>query len=134
MPEYVLDTSLDMDKWHGLDAFTQGYIEAAFWTGNEEEGIPGKGLHDLADITLTSIKADCADFQSSNQLDLEHAYSELDYSPDRAGHDFWLTRNRHGAGFWNRGLGDIGKQLTDAAHAYGEIDLYVGDDGMVYVQ
>ena len=35
-------------------------------------------------------------------------------------HDFALTRNRHGAGFWDRGLGDIGARLTEAAHAYGD--------------
>lgn len=24
------------------------------------------------------------------------------YGPERFGHDFWLTRNGHGAGFWDR--------------------------------
>ena len=44
-----------------------------------------------------------------------------------------LTRNRHGAGFWDRGHGDKGKRLTDAAHAYGSSDAYLGDDGLLYV-
>ena len=35
------------------------------------------------------------------------------------GGDFYLTRNRHGAGFWDRGYGDVGKQLTEAAKIYG---------------
>jgi hypothetical protein len=54
-------------------------------------------------------------------------------TPAQIGHDFWLTRNRHGAGFWDRGLGDLGDKLTAAAHTYGESNLYVGDDGQVYV-
>ena len=53
--------------------------------------------------------------------------------PAQAGHDFWLTRNRHGAGFWDRGLGERGQRLTDAAHVYGESYLSIGDDGKVYV-
>lgn len=49
-----------------------------------------------------------------------------------AGIDFWLTRNGHGAGFWDRGLGDVGTRLTCAAHNYGSVDLYAGDDGLIY--
>ena len=52
---------------------------------------------------------------------------------DYAGHDFWLTRNGHGAGFWDRGLGEAGKKLTDAAHAFGECNLYLGDDDVIHL-
>ena len=44
------------------------------------------------------------------------------------GHDFALTRNHHGAGFWDRGYGDVGDRLTDAAQAYGEHSVLT-DDG-----
>ena len=47
-------------------------------------------------------------------------------------HDFWLTGNRHGAGFWDRGYGADGDTLTEAAHGYGDVDLYVGDDGQIH--
>jgi hypothetical protein len=30
---------------------------------------------------------------------------------EQAGIDFWLTRNRHGAGYWDRGLGITGDKL-----------------------
>ena len=49
------------------------------------------------------------------------------------GHDFWLTRNGHGAGFWDRSdclPEDAGERLTDAAEKYGEVDLTV-DDGVI---
>lgn len=37
------------------------------------------------------------------------------------GHDFLLTRNGHGAGFWDRGYPvDIGRDLSTNARAYGE--------------
>lgn len=50
--------------------------------------------------------------------------SEL--SPEQIGHDFILTRNGHGTGFWDRGLGEIGDQLTTWVKTFGSIEsLYV---------
>jgi hypothetical protein len=49
-------------------------------------------------------------------------------------HDFWLTRNGHGAGFWD---GDyeqngLGKKLTELADRFGECHLTAGAKGLVY--
>lgn len=39
--------------------------------------------------------------------------------------DLYLTRNRHGAGFWDGGYPDeIGRKLTDIAHGLGEVWAY----------
>lgn len=47
-------------------------------------------------------------------------------SPEQIGHDFILTRNGHGAGFWDRGLGEIGDRLTEWAKTFGPIEsLYI---------
>jgi hypothetical protein len=48
------------------------------------------------------------------------------YFMSQAGHDFWLTRNRHGCGFWESTdwVPEIGLQLTDIAHSFGEISVY----------
>ena len=43
-------------------------------------------------------------------------------------HDYWLTRNGHGAGFWCRGLGDVGKTLSDLAED-GSYDVFAVDGG-----
>ncbi len=51
---------------------------------------------------------------------------------EQIGHDFWLTRCRQGVGFWDRGLGDLGDELTELARSFGELHLYVGDDGKVH--
>jgi hypothetical protein len=44
-----------------------------------------------------------------------------------------LTRNGHGAGFWD---GDwpqtVGQRLTKAAKIYGSVDLVIGKDGLIY--
>ena len=82
------------------------------------------------------MRADCEDFLGSNASDLaeycERMRNEQWSGEERAGHDFWLTRNGHGAGFWDRGLGDLGDRLSAAAKVYGECDLYPGDDGLIY--
>jgi hypothetical protein len=51
---------------------------------------------------------------------------------ERNGHDFWLTREGHGVGFWDRGYGRVGSILTDAASSFGGFNLYLGDDGMIH--
>lgn len=52
---------------------------------------------------------------------------------DYAAHDFILTRNHHGAGFWDGDwIAPWGDRLTELAHTYGEINCYVGDDGFIY--
>jgi hypothetical protein len=124
--------------------FLRAYIVCALWssTGPEEEPYACESLDDifsaddLAPECLESMRADCDDFIASNEADLI-AYclemrSEQWSGEERAGHDFWLTRNGHGAGFWDRGLGDLGERLADAASVYGGVDLYPGDDGLIY--
>lgn len=51
-------------------------------------------------------------------------------------HDFILTANRHGTGFWDRcycGNDDAAQRLTDAAHPAGDIDLDRADDGTLFL-
>lgn len=84
------------------------------------------GPEDLTPATLSTMEAECKDFIEAQAELLE------ELSAAQAGHDFWLTRNRHGTGFWDRVLGEVGKALTEAAHTYGSCDLCVGDDGMIY--
>lgn len=38
---------------------------------------------------------------------------------EQLGHDFSLTRNHHGAGFWDRGWSDLGTWLTNWAQSFG---------------
>lgn len=121
-------------RFQALDSFTQGYVETALWIGllEDEEIEHFGGLHraafdDLAPECLEQLCADCADFQQAAAAMLETWGDD-----HQAGHDFWLTRNRHGAGFWDRGRGKLGDDLTGLAHGYGSCNLYVGDDGRIY--
>lgn len=114
-----------------IDQFVSDYAQAALWSSLDDE-TPMDENHteaDLAESTRRAFKAECTDFLSL--LDSQG----IDYSalqPGQVAHDFWLTRNGHGAGFWDRGLGQLGNDLTKWAHSMGTADLYVGDDGLIY--
>ena len=122
-----------------VDAFLNGYVECALWSSTDESNEAGGepfdanySNEDVAPETLARMREDCVDFIRANYADLIEATVRDDYSDGRAGHDFWLTRNHHGAGYWDRGLGDVGERLTRASHAYGECDLYLGDDKLIH--
>lgn len=124
-------------------AFFDAYVQTALWSSNDESDESGGAPLDLnygpADIdgaTLDKMLSDCDTFWLANMEALQ--CEGVAYGPDfdqdgRAGHDFWLTRNGHGAGFWD---GDWPEPqaaaLTAAAHAFGPVDLYVGEDGKIY--
>jgi hypothetical protein len=120
------------------DDFFAAYVNAALWSS----GDPDAGLeflnekYDSDDIHPDSIKKmqdDCEQFFSkvSKYITEENCNKENHWS--QAGYDFWLTRNHHGACFWD---GDWKKsaaeQLTAASHTFSECDLYVGDDGKIH--
>jgi len=110
-----------------LDDFTHGYLEAAVWSSNRDDGEPLDRDFSAENLTVAALRrarSECRDFQLAN-ASLLATYHEAGFTESDAGNDFWLTRNRHGAGFWDRGLGQIGRDLADAAHACGGQDLYV---------
>lgn len=112
-----------------LEKFTRAYIAAALWSSCDDNGNPLDSDYDLDDIsaeTFAQIVEDCRCFRKDNRELLEGIDDE------QAGHDFWLTRCGHGAGFWDRGLGEVGEKLTEACKAWGNVDLYVGDDGKIH--
>jgi hypothetical protein len=132
-----------------LDAFTRQYLETALWsstaTDKDDQGEEiniylndAYSIEDIAPDTLKRMVDDCKAFQQANQVSLGVAYlSDVyiqgeRYNESNAGHDFWLTRCGHGAGFWDRGLGPIGDILADAARACGNVDLYIGDDNKIH--
>lgn len=131
-----------------LKVFLDAYIAAALWSTRDDSEPDGYefldenfGPEDLAEETLQRMREDCEDFLTAHpeESDIPQLMQDLTMEElDQAGHDFWLTRNGHGAGFWDGdwanipGWGDYGQKLTDRAHAYGSVDLYVGDDGLIY--
>ena len=114
-----------------------GYLECALWSSCDLS--TGRPLAELdaravAAETVDGMACDVWRFLATCWGDVWEDF-EIDLSgiePEQLGHDLWLTRNYHGAGFWDRGLGEIGDKLTELAHSYGGVTLYIGDDGKIY--
>ena len=115
-----------------LDEFTRSYLNTALWSSTNDDDEPldaNYGIDDIADEFIQSARIDCLKFQSDNASIL------IRYDASQSGHDFWLTRNGHGAGFWDGDYEiepDDGDALTNASRSFEQIDLYIGDDGLIY--
>lgn len=128
------------------DKFLASYLETALWSSNDESTPQGGepmdhnySADDLADETIAAMSQDCKKFEPLADALIEAYNKPLDASEQFAprdghlAHDFWLTRNRHGAGFWDGDYPEpLATQLTDLAHSFGERDLYIGDDNKIY--
>jgi hypothetical protein len=114
-----------------LDRVVTAYLVCALWSSTDGEQQPLDDNYDIDDFApeaCNTAQSDCESFVTSNAAHLEGL------TPEQIGHDFWLTRNRHGAGFWDRGLGARGEHLSEMARPFGSCDPYVGDDGKVHLQ
>lgn len=124
----------------GLDEFLSGYIDSALWSTMDDSDPETGGdpldanysADDLAPETLATMREDCRAFMATNASALAR-YSELSGRDlSSAGHDFWLSRNGHGCGFSDRGNDPVFDQLQDEARRWSDVDLYIGDDGLIY--
>jgi len=117
-----------------IDAFTRAYIETALWSSNDESDERGGepmdanySVDDLSDEAIERMARDCTRFRELAGENI-HGLDETTVA-----HDFWLTRNGHGAGFWD---GDyeqtLGDDLTRLSETFGACWLGVGDDGTIY--
>lgn len=110
----------------------RSYLETAFWSSNDidtERSFETLGFtpDDASKDLIHECQVDLDAFEalaSENGIDLH-------YFPNWP-HDFWLTRNRHGAGFWDGNYPiDIGKKLTDLSHLFSEVNLLLSDNGEI---
>lgn len=126
-----------MDYRTYLDIMTDQYLDTADWADGpeaHEDDAEAERCIGWSRDAIDEARRECAAFLGSehptdDELTLYDYLVRSGMSASDAGHDLWLTRNRHGAGFWDRGLGAIGDALTREAHAMGSSDVYVSDAG-----
>lgn len=123
-----------MAESFNFEAFVDGYITAALWSDcmppesdpdGESGGCEGLTLRPGARDRMIE-RGRLREFVEANDVDLlayvdamgpwsgtdSRGYIDNEPAEARAGHDLWLTRNGHGAGFWDRDLGELGDRLT----------------------
>jgi hypothetical protein len=133
----------------------RGYVEALMWTescrGDAAEVAGHECFGEDCDTSLGDLYEPVAIGADAQEEIVESVWRFIVGSPDDVrdwvetqvdsdwtgaedlGHNLLLSRNGGGSGFWDRGRGALGDRLHAAANALGEMSLYVGDDGALYV-
>lgn len=110
-----------------IENMLQGYLACALWASTDEDGAPldeGYSVEDFSPAARCKARDECVSFIAL----CEGEGLAIDaIAPEQFGHDLWLTRNGHGAGFWDRGLGALGETLTKWAKAAGTCDVIETD-------
>ena len=118
-----------------LGTFTAAYIEAIYFSDTGDTDQPENDA-ELSDESRLDIEADCRSFWRRYGCYVitdvcSEAFSD---SVAQAGHDFHFTRNGHGVGFWVNEWPKADRDLlTKGAEAYGELNVYLDDNGEISV-
>lgn len=128
--------ALSVDEF---DSEVRQYLGTQLWSAGEildESGEPEDEswdeqytIHDFDDATVNQAREDLATLlEDAPAAAIDHR------GAGSIGHDFALTRNRHGAGFWDRGTAEAGHRLTRHAHESGELSLALGPNGTLILE
>lgn len=111
-----------------VDEVLNSYLETALWAESDENNeLYSKTVYQFDKASIQEAKNDIIQFL---QIAKQQAPDELNtYDATGIGHNFWLSRNGHGAGFFD----DNNDQLQEIAKKFNQADIYVGDDGRVYI-
>ena len=135
-----------------IETFTTAYFEALLWAEHDIDDKDNDllddryGIEDIDQQSRDEARAECDLFLAISGEYIEAATLHGEYA-DRsgqglhmreaieiAGHDFLLTRNGHGVGFWDRGLGAIGDNLSAIAESFGSVYIFSNGTNTFYIE
>jgi hypothetical protein len=131
-------TATENFKRSTIDEIVQGYFEAAVWTDLQESQaeVDPEAFEYFQKYDQSSSVKDVYNFLASHTDEVKKALQV--YPAANFGHDFWLTRNGHGTGFWDREeLKEIGvaDALSDVARKeFPERSFIVSDAGFYHAE
>jgi hypothetical protein len=107
-------------------AMVQEYLTTALWSSTDETtesgGYPLDDNYDITDVDDVSwdkATKECSEFYRRAKRDLKKIGVDIEDLID-LGHNFWLTKNGHGSGFWDGDYEEeTGKILTDISKSFG---------------
>ena len=116
------------------------YMNEAIRAFIQSEGIES-GTR-ISNAAMARIAGDWANFREQAEAlgfdAVEHRATAINPSEGDewscAAHDFILTRNHHGAGFWDGDWHEPwGQRLTELAHSFGLLESYLDDDDILQI-
>lgn len=137
-----------MTREEQVEAMTEAIITAALWvgllfSGEDEEPIPLDEKYSKDDLAPGTVKQIAKRAERFIETYLEPVSACVKFWTDRGfseteswgqiGHDYLMTCEGYGTGFWDRGMGALGEELTIAAASEPELALYPWDDNLLYV-
>lgn len=125
-----------------IDVVLNGYLEAVLYTEIDEDEEYLDRNYDVSDFSrgaVTAARRDVEKFLKEVERAIPGFVESLpsssrgfESSLTAIGTDLLLTRNGHGAGFWDGDWGEEGDILTEIAERMGEVYAYA-DNGAVYL-
>jgi hypothetical protein len=128
-----------------IEDMARKYLATALWL-NEDKKIqdlmdigPDSGKFNTAQLlmivdtvpaeTIDKARLDCTRFVEENEPDID----ATGMNSKDIGYLFWLNRNGHGTGFWDREPEDVNERLSKSCEKFGEMYIYRGDDNEFYL-
>lgn len=124
----IVNNALDALLWSEGEEYDESGVDViGMWDETYDRVDAAPELHAslFADVSLLLV----GDTEGDETLG-KYRIAAYEYISQRGleafGHDMTLTRNGHGAGFWDRGMGEIGDVLTDWAKGLGTLSVFHG--------
>lgn len=110
----------------------ESYLTTVLWCENDDEGQQLEANYGIVDIDKESFT------EAEKELSLFLKIVDVlelgsENSTNQIVHDFYLTKNGHGAGFFDGDYPETGEMLGKIAIAFGEQYWFVNDDGKIYL-
>jgi len=87
-----------------------------------------KRIHEVLSVeTILDLQEDCVQFLVQVQELYAESFEEFDIPWEQVGSDFHLSRNGHGAGFFDRDYQGLENQLQEMARVWGTCELVCED-------
>jgi hypothetical protein len=114
-----------------VEIILEHYLCCALWTNEELDNF---SILDIEEESKEQAKKDIEAFLA--KIKPLETGGAIGY-PEQMGHDFWLSRNGHGAGFFDR-MEDVYQDqqdvLQEIAETFPERNIFLGDSGKVIIE
>ena len=128
------DISYLKNKFGITDCVFKSHIDTAIWSSTDDEGNP----LDKLNLKLSRSAKVCLDYdlvkffylacyqlRQGNFVEFESDINDLGFDLSNVAHDFWLTRNEHGTGFWDKNYVTFTTPLNNLSKKFNQVNLYV---------
>lgn len=107
-------------------------LSTILFVSYDETGEPLDAEYTIADVSdelRHKVTVELGDFMKTNG---KNSADLAGLDINQIAHDWVLSRNGEGTGFWDRDLGERGDRLDLEASKQLEIRGYIGDDGQIH--